>query len=161
MKRIEFFVAVAKTATEKTLLPPANEVWGEVMLLHLSVILFTMGGVYSIAGTHPLGRHPLGRHPPHLGRYPLGRYPPGQTPLGRHPLGKHPLGRHPSLGRQPIVRHPPRRPPSDTTGYGQQAGGTHPTGMHTCFVLILAMFLFFLISNTKADDNKFLRNEPA
>ena len=37
------------------------------------------------------------------------RHPPGQTP---HP-GKHP-------------------PPSDTTGYSEQAGGTHPTGMHTC-----------------------------
>ena len=24
-------------------------------------------------------------------------------------------------------------PPSDTTGYGQHAGGTHPTGMHSCF----------------------------
>ena len=31
----------------------------------------------------------------------------------------------------PPGRHPP--PPSDTTEYGQQAGGTHPTGMHTCF----------------------------
>ena len=58
MKRIEFFVAVAKTATEKTLLPPANEVWGEVMFLHLSVILFTMGGVYSIAGTPTPGQTP-------------------------------------------------------------------------------------------------------
>ena len=26
-----------------------------------------------------------------------------------------------------------RPPPSDTTGYGQRAGGTHPTGMHSCF----------------------------
>ena len=28
--------------------------------------------------------------------------------------------------------------PSDTTGYGQQVGGTHPTGMHTCncFVVV-------------------------
>ena len=23
-------------------------------------------------------------------------------------------------------------PPQDTTGHGQEAGGTHPTGMHTC-----------------------------
>ena len=23
-------------------------------------------------------------------------------------------------------------PPADTTEYGQQAGGTHPTGMHSC-----------------------------
>ena len=38
-------------------LPPANEVWGKVMSLHLSVILF-MGGGWQI------GRHPLGRPPP-------------------------------------------------------------------------------------------------
>ena len=25
------------------------------------------------------------------------------------------------------------RPQSDTMGYGQRAGGTHPTGMHPCF----------------------------
>ena len=24
-------------------------------------------------------------------------------------------------------------PPSDTMGYSQRAGGTHPTGMHSCF----------------------------
>ena len=29
--------------------------------------------------------------------------------------------------------------PSDTTGYGQQAGGTHPTGMHTCFRFCLTI----------------------
>ena len=28
------------------LLPPANEVWGKVIFLHLSVILFTGGDVY-------------------------------------------------------------------------------------------------------------------
>ena len=25
-------------------------------------------------------------------------------------------------------------PPSDTTGYGQRAGGTQPTGMHSCYL---------------------------
>ena len=25
-------------------------------------------------------------------------------------------------------------PPSDTMGYGKCAGGTHPTGMHSCFI---------------------------
>ena len=28
-------------------------------------------------------------------------------------------------------------PPSDTTRYGQLAGGTHPTGMHSCFRYML------------------------
>ena len=27
---------------------------------------------------------------------------------------------------------PPPPSPSDNTGYGQRAGGTHPTGMHSC-----------------------------
>ena len=38
------------------LLPPANEVWGKVIFLHLSVILFTVGGV-------------PGQVPPSPGRY--------------------------------------------------------------------------------------------
>ena len=33
-----------------------------------------------------------------------------------------PPGRHILLGKHP---------PPDTTGYGQQAGSAHPTGMHT------------------------------
>ena len=49
------------------------------------------------------------------------------------------LGRHP-----PGSRHPPRSRPTGkqtppgavhAARYGQQAGGTHPTGMHTCFHL--------------------------
>ena len=27
---------------------------------------------------------------------------------------------------------PPPPPQSDTKGYGQKGGGTHPTGMHSC-----------------------------
>ena len=48
-----------------------------------------------------------------------------------YPGGLHPCiqgGLHPGRG---LGRPPP--PPSDTIGYGQQAGGTHPTGMHSCF----------------------------
>ena len=61
-------------------LPPANEVWGKVMFLHLSVIHSVYEGVCI--------RESWGR---------------------------------------PLT-------PSDTTGHGQRAGGTHPTGMHYCFV---------------------------
>ena len=46
------------------------------------------------------------------------------SPLGRHPLADTLLGRHPP------GRHPPMQ---CTLGYGQQAGGTHSTGMHSCF----------------------------
>ena len=89
------------------LLPPANEVWGKVMFLYLSVshTVRGEGGVCPITcwDTHPPGRHPQGRHPP------------GQT-----------------------------RPPPDTTGYDQQAGGTHPTGMHICLhVIKILVFLYF------------------
>ena len=63
-------------------LPPANEVWGKVMFLHLSVIHSVHEGV-CIRG---------------------------------------------SWGR-PLT-------PSDTTGHGQRAGGTHPTGTHHCFCSI-------------------------
>ena len=54
------------------LLPPANEVWGKVMFLHLCVILFMGGG--GSAHPSPVGR-PRG----------LGRPPQVQTPLGRPP----------------------------------------------------------------------------
>ena len=48
-------------------------------------------------------------------------------------------------GRQPSWQTPPQVDtpqadipwadiPPNTTGYGQQAGGTHPTGMHSCLV---------------------------
>ena len=47
-------------------LPPTNEVWGIVMFLHLSVILFTGERSDPLhAGIHtPQGRHPPGQTPP-------------------------------------------------------------------------------------------------
>ena len=67
----------------------------------------------------------------------------GYTPPARHPLGRHPTWADTPPGRHSLGRHPPRQtpppytdiPPPDTTGYGQQAGGTHPTGVHTCWHL--------------------------
>ena len=52
-------------------LPPANEVWGKVIFLHLSVILFTGGvhgkvppwQVHPPAGTPPAGTPPRQLHP--------------------------------------------------------------------------------------------------
>ena len=46
-------------ASTNIFLPPANEVWGKVIFLHLSVILFTGG-----RGGTPRQVHPLGRYPP-------------------------------------------------------------------------------------------------
>ena len=63
------------------LLPPANEVWGKVIFLHLCVILFT-GGVP--------GQVPPGRYTPRAGTRP-GRYTPWQV----HPHRQvHPPGRY-------------------------------------------------------------------
>ena len=74
---------------------------------------------------------------------PLGRCPPAGTLTHRQaqpswtgtPRQVHPPGRH-----TPWQVHPPGRTPWSVTppgpqcmvGYGQQVGGTHPTGMHTC-----------------------------
>ena len=51
-------------------------------------------------------------------------------------------------------------PPSDTTGYGQRAGGTHPTGMHSCFRKIYITTSFstpnkYYFENGKCDLSKF------
>ena len=93
------------------LLPPSNEVWGKVMLLHLSVTLFT--GVCPIACWDTPPRHTSPR-----------QIPPGQTPSL--------WADNPPLGRQPPPPWQTSPHPPNTTGYGQQAGGTHPTGMHSC-----------------------------
>ena len=46
-------------------------------------------------------------------------------PPRANPLRKQP---HPPIRRQTACQNT-----STTTGYGQQAGGTHPTGMYICF----------------------------
>ena len=70
---------------------------------------------------HSLGVHPLGRHPPRQ------TPPPGQKPQGRHHL---PLGRNPKADT-PLARHPPS--PETAT----EAGGMHPTGIHSCLMTVL------------------------
>ena len=98
-----------------TCLPPANEVWGKVMFLHLCVILFTGG-----RGVCPT---PSGCRPPRVGQTPwMQTSRVGQTPP--------PGCRHPGLGRPPWMQTPP---------YSQQAGGTHPTGMHTYFGICISL----------------------
>ena len=88
----------------------------------------------------------------YLDRYPLaGTSPDRYTPwVGTPPGWVPPLQVHPTLVRYtPWQVHPPDRcsptgtppwhmPPAGTPqqsmlGYGQQVGGTRPTGMHSCF----------------------------
>ena len=126
--------------------------WGKVMFSQASVILFTWEGVYPSmhwADTHraytPLGRHPR--------QTPPGRHQPGQTPPDRHPLGRHPWVDTPrpdtSLGRHPPGRHPPEQtptwpepPPPTATA----VDGTHPTGIHSCAIIIFGRQLWQSLS---------------
>ena len=106
------------------LLPPANEVWGKVICLYLSVILFTGGGPRQV----PPGQVPPWQvHPPWAG-----------TPSRQ----VHLPGRYtPGAGTAPPVRYTPRQvhlsgrytPRQCMLGYSQQAGGKHPTRMHSCY----------------------------
>ena len=78
-------------------------------------------------------------HSVHRGEY-LGRYPPGQVhPLAGTPpwAGTPPLAGTPTplAGTPPGSRYPPQQ---CMLGCGQQVGGTHPTGMHSCYVDELA-----------------------
>ena len=79
-----------------------------------------------------------------LGRHiPLGRLPRAHIPLGKHPHGK----TTPSWADTPLGRFPPlwtdtpwvdtTLPPPSITGYGRQAGGMHPTEMHSCLTFDL------------------------
>ena len=110
-------------------LPPANEVWGKVMFLPAATKL-GQGNVFTGVcdsvnreGGLPqcmLGYHPTWEQTP----------PPGSrhthTPRTRLP----PLGADtPPPGPDPPgSRHPPGADPPC-----QQAAGTHPTGMHSCY----------------------------
>ena len=75
---------------------------------------------------------------PRGGVYPSmqwGRHPPDQrqtAPLGRPPG---PEADSPPLGRPPCPVHAGIHPPPAQCmlGYSQQAGGTDPAGMHSCF----------------------------
>ena len=87
------------------LLPPANEVCKGYVFTR---VCHSVHGGSTWAGT------------PFPDRYTPGRTPPGQV---------HPLGRYTLLPG----RYTPR--PQCVLGYGQQASGTHPTGMHSCFRL--------------------------
>ena len=56
------------------------------------------------------------------------------------------LGYTPPRGQTPPEQTLPRADtllgrhhPADSTGYGQQAGGMHPTGMHTCQLFLLCL----------------------
>ena len=86
----------------------------------------------------PLAGTPEGRYPTWAGTPPRQVYPPGRYPLGRYipwagtsPRQVHPPAGTPWAGTPPSRQIHPLNGP--LLGYGQQAGGTHPTGMHSCY----------------------------
>ena len=132
-----------RTLLSLLLLPPGNEVWDKVMLLHLSFC--SPGGGMSASGSKGgvclwfwRGDLPLG---PGHGCLPLGAwgYTPGDTPSGHthapwthtHTPWTHtysPLDTHTHPG------HPPPRT------LAIEAGGTHPTGLHSCCLFFFHFF---------------------
>ena len=91
--------------------PPANKVCSKVIFLHLFVILFTGGVCLSACwDTSP----PWEQTPP--------------PPRTRHP----PWSRPPPGADSPPTPTPGAPGAEHTGRYGQQAGGTHPTGMQSC-----------------------------
>ena len=95
----------------KLFLPPANEVLGKVIFLHLSVILFT-GEVPPV---------PEAGNPPHRTR---------DTPHGT--MHTHPL---PDQRQAPPGSDTPAAA-VHAGRWAQQAGGTHPTGMQSCIDIL-------------------------
>ena len=76
----------------------------------------------------PLGRHPSGRHPHR-------QTPPRQTSPQANTIPR----QTPSLGRHPPKQTPPRQTPPNQTPpsfpkTATAADGTHPTGIHSCFL---------------------------
>ena len=101
--------------------------WGKVIFSQASVILSTGGG--GVPGqVHPPGpgTPPGTRYTPRTRYTPLG---PGTPPRTRYPPGPGtPLG----PGTPPRTRY--TTPGAVHAGrYGQQVGGMHPTGMHSCY----------------------------
>ena len=98
------------------------------MFLHLSVILFTRGGVgfpACVTGHMTGGSAYGGSLSRGGGLHPLGR---GFVSGGLYPGGSASRGGGSASGRKGVC---PTHP-LDTTGYGQREGSTHPTGMHSC-----------------------------
>ena len=102
--------------------------WGKVMFLQASVILLTRVGC-TLPGTPPGTRYtPRDKvHPPGTGTPLQTRY----TPLDQvHPPWDqvYPPQDQVHPPDQVHLPHPP-----GPGRYGLRAGGTHPTGMHSCF----------------------------
>ena len=61
------------------------------------------------------------------------RPPPGRPPSRHTPPPPQGKADHLQVRQTPL-------PGQETAGYGQQAGGTHSTGMHTCLSVFISPF---------------------
>ena len=109
-----------------------NEVVAKVMFLQVCVCPQGGGGCLPQC---MLGCHtpPGWRAPPGPGRPPRMEEPPPPGPGRPSPGWRAP----PGPGRPPGWRTPPLPPGKQTPAYGLRAAGTHPTGMHSCFRILL------------------------
>ena len=108
------------------------------MFLHLSVSHSVHMGVGNL---HPGGLHPWGSAS--MGVYLLHNFRKLANVIGSiSEVRTHYLigGSASSEGLHPGSAFRGQTPPSDTTVYGQRAGGTHPTGMHSCLMSNLLYF---------------------
>ena len=133
-------IKVSNGFEKPLLLPPANEVCEGYVF---TGVCLSTGGVSAPlhAGIHPPG--PKADTPPlpetdtplrdqrQTPPWDQRKTPPPrdqrQTPPGRRPPGQ----------TTPLDKHP-IPPPQCMLGYGQQVGGTHPTGMHSSLVMLLS-----------------------
>ena len=91
--------------------------------------------------THPRADTPQAdTHLPQADTPPPGRHPPGQTPPRQTPGQTPPCPVHAGIHTPPV---------QCMLGYGQQVGGTHPTGMHSChtctFITTTDRLKFYII----------------
>ena len=107
----------------RILLPPANEVWGKVIFLHLSVILFTRGGLPQCM----LGYHPRENAPPRT------MHPPGPwtSPGTMHPSPSGTMHTPPQdHAHTPRTMHSPQGPCTPPPRTMHPLPGTmHPPGI--------------------------------
>ena len=105
-------------------LPPENEVWGKIIFSEAYVKNSVHQWGSTLAGIPPGSGTPLWARYTPIGTSPGTRYTPlagTHTPQDQAP----PVDTPPWPGTPPGAMHAGR--------YGQQAAGTHPTGMHSCF----------------------------
>ena len=120
-----------------TLLPPANVVCESYVF---TGVCLSTGGVSQQGdpwegGTPRQGDPPAGR-PPWQGDPPEGG-PPGRKTPHPPPWKEAPPGREtPRQGDHPPAERPPPPPPDGYWYASYWTGGTHPTGMHSCLLVI-------------------------